>query len=289
MQGRYDLRWTRYICARCNVPIEVASESYYEFLSADDPSFWCSACNDLPRARSVGTPADTLPVSLQLPKSFVLSIVPKAQFWDREQANLLFRPYSKRSFLVQYLAWLKAGAFQSLCSFSSTATVAPKFDMNKQQFAAEIECDFADRCNGHSCHFLTERALKPSESIDCLAIKTLCDKDEASGLCQTGDEAMLLQHYLLLTGGDHFPMLVPQPSILHGKRRPDFVCFVPITKFQYHKVAVLVDRPGKNPQVVTAENTEYEEQGFIVKRILVEPQTTHFKRARELVLWLESL
>ena len=142
---------------------------------------------------------------------------------------------------------------------------------------------------GHPCQFLAERVLKPAESIDCLAIRTLCDKDKSFGLCQTGDEAMLLQNYLLLTGGDHFPMLVPQPSILHGKRRPDFVCFMPITKFQYYKVAVFVDRPGKNPNMVTAENTEYEQQGFIVKRLLVEPNMTHFKRARDLVNWLELL
>lgn len=83
-------------------------------------------------------------------------------------------------------------------------------------------------------------------------------------------------------------MLIPQPSILHGKRRPDFVCFVPITKFQYLKIVVLVDRPGKLPSIIATENAEYEQQGFIVKRVLIDSQTTYFKLARELVLWLES-
>jgi hypothetical protein len=84
-------------------------------------------------------------------------------------------------------------------------------------------------------------------------------------------------------------MLIPQPSILHGKRRPDFICYVPVTRFQYHKVAVLVDRPGKDPQMIAAENSDYNQQDFIVKRLLVEPQQSPFKRARELVLWLGSL
>src|SRR5437899_1409991 len=134
MQDRYDLRQTTYVCRRCKIPIEIESKSYYKFLSEDDPAFWCFACNNYPIAESVGTPAETLPISLQLPKGFVLSIVPKAQIWDREEATLLFRPYSKRSFLVQYLAWAKSKGCQPICTLSSATTVGPKFDMSTQQF-----------------------------------------------------------------------------------------------------------------------------------------------------------
>ena len=100
---------------------------------------------------------------------------------------------------------------------------------------------------------------------------------------------MILQQYLILTGGVHFPMLIPQASILKGKRRADFLCFVPLTKFQYRKIAVLVDRPGKKPSELRLENTDYESEDFVVRRILIDRKNSYFKIARELVNWIEAL
>lgn len=102
---------------------------------------------------------------------------------------------------------------------------------------------------------------------------------------------MVLQQYLILTGEEQFPMLIPQPAILKGKRRPDFVCFVPVSKYQFQKVVVLVDRPGKDSDQAQQENKEYASEGFRVRRILVDPSdrsSSYFKLARELVLWLDA-
>lgn len=87
-------------------------------------------------------------------------------------------------------------------------------------------------------------------------------------------------------------MLIPQPSLFKGKKRPDFVCFVPVAKFQYHKVVVLVDRFGKDPTVSSREDAEYKGEGYVVRRVVVDPTdrgNSYFKRARELVLWFQSL
>jgi hypothetical protein len=71
-----------------------------------------------------------------------------------------------------------------------------------------------------------------------------------------------------------------------------WICFVPTTKFQYQKVVVLVDRPGKDQVQTSTEDAEYGGQGFLVRRILIDPSevgNSYFKRARELVVWLQSL
>ncbi len=101
---------------------------------------------------------------------------------------------------------------------------------------------------------------------------------------------MILQQFLTVTGAEHFPMPVPQPSILKGKRRPDFICFVPLSKFQYEMVVVLVDRPGKDPVMLESENREYQQAGFLVKRIEIRLDSmSDFKVDRELATWIENL
>jgi len=84
-------------------------------------------------------------------------------------------------------------------------------------------------------------------------------------------------------------MLIPQPSILSGAKRPDFLCFVPITKFQYQSVAVLIDRPGKLTREMDDEKALYEKQGYRVYRITVDWETgfSYFKAARQLKNWVE--
>ena len=146
-----------------------------------------------------------------------------------------------------------------------------------------------DKCSGSVCQFLQAEVIKPVEST-CLVIKELCQIQGRSrfGLCQTGDEAQILRWYLLLTGGIHCPMLIPQASIFSGERRPDFLCYLPISRFQYHPVAVLVDRLGKARAQTDSENRYYRSKGFKLKRIGVAGATSHYKLARELKLWLEG-
>ncbi len=290
MIERYDLAVTCYCCDRCGTPIQVPSDEFYWFAGPEDSAFWCATCEDMPQASIVGCPAADLPPEIQLPKGFVLCAVPSAEPGDVSNWNVLFRPYSKRSFLKQYRAWLTLKADGPLCSLESDVSIRAKFDPATQRYTDKIETTISDTCNGLPCQFLARRALQP-EQVECTILRTLCDTKGRFALCQTGDEAMLLQQYVLLTGDQHFPMLIPQVSILRGARRADFLCFVPVSRFQYHKVAVLVDRPGKDAKVITDEEAAYRQEGFEVKRIVIDPTDglSYFKRARELCLWLQAL
>jgi hypothetical protein len=99
-----------------------------------------------------------------------------------------------------------------------------------------------------------------------------------------------LKRYLSLNGGQHYPMLIPQPSLLKGMKRPDFLCFVPLSKFQYQKVGVLIDRPGKEQEAIQKETRLYESQGYIVRRIEIDPASkNYFVAARKLSNWIESI
>lgn len=297
MRYRYDLSITRYICDRpnCKTPIDIPSDTLYQFAGADDSHFWCPACGCEPWARLLGTFASQLPQKLQLPKQFVLQPVPRLDpSYDVDSGNLIYRPYSQRSFLRQYLDWLTLRGVAALCGFFPSATCFKKFEPEIQHYTDEIDYELVDQCNGSPCQFLRTETLRPlsDSELACTTLKLLCSTDQSYSFCDTKDEGQILRNYLLLSGGDHFPMLIPQPSILSGRKRPDFLCFVPITKFQYHSVAVLVDRPGKGQGQVDNENREYDKQGYTVKRILVDwnnPDFSYFKAARELKSWIESL
>jgi hypothetical protein len=85
-------------------------------------------------------------------------------------------------------------------------------------------------------------------------------------------------------------MLIPQPALLKGMKRPDFLCFVPLSKFQYQKVVILVDRPGKRPEDIREETRLYEHQGYLVRRIEIDPASrNYFIEARRLSNWIESI
>jgi hypothetical protein len=297
MREKYDRGITKYVCSRskCGMPIEIESTSLYEFAGPDDPAFWCLKCNDLPHAELVGRPAADLPPKLQLRQGFVLLHVPRLDpSDDLDSANLLYRPYSQRSFLRQYIDWLKLKGIEPLCELSSSATCFKKFDLASQAFRNEIDYELVDQCDAAPCQFLRTETLKymPEDELYCAVLKQLCDTRGPYNLCQTRDEAQILRNYLLLTGSDHFPMLIPQPSLHSGGRRPDFLCFVPITRYQYHGIIILVDRPGKEPRSVETEQSAYEHDGYLVKRILVDWERTnfsYFKAARDLKNWIESL
>jgi len=297
MRDRYDLSVTRYICARsgCGAFIDVECETLYEFASADDPAFWCPRCQSEPHARLFGCAAAGLPSKLSLPHAFVLLPVPRLEPSDNlDSSNLLYRPYSQRSFLRQYIDWLKLQAIDETCELEASATCFKRFAPELQRYTDEIDYELVDNCNSTPCRFLRTATLKPlfADEVSCSILKQLCNIRSPCGCCETGDEAQILWNYLLVTGAEHFPMLIPQASILSGRRRPDFLCFVPITRFQYQPVAVLVDRSGKNPAVIDSENADYHQQGYRVWRILVEGRESsfsYFKAARELKNWIEEL
>jgi hypothetical protein len=98
------------------MPVEIESTSLYEFAGPDGPAFRCLKCNDLPHAQLVGRPAVDLPSRLQFGLGFVLSHVPRLELADDlDSANLLYRPYSQRSFLRQYIDWMKLKNIESVC------------------------------------------------------------------------------------------------------------------------------------------------------------------------------
>jgi hypothetical protein len=288
VKDKYFRSLSLYECRRCHMPIEVESEQFYWFGGPDDPNFWCPNCQDLPQADIIGAPAEQLPAELHLPKGFTIMIVPPAEPADVKTWNAKFKPYSKRSFLRQYLDWVKLSGLGAPCSLNSCLTAFAPFDVVTQQYDNAVIYQVADLCDGRPCQFLRNETMKPTD-VNCDTIWLLCDVRGTYGLCETGDEAMFLQQYLLLSGDEHFPMLIPQPSILKGARRPDFVAFVPVTKFQYHKVAILVDRPGKDANQMRSEENDYEQDGYVVRRVLIDGQGSYYKKARELILWMERM
>jgi hypothetical protein len=237
----------------------------------------------------VGSPAEDLPQQLLLLKNFTIETVPKAEPADVDKYNLIYKPFSKRSFLRQYLDWLMMKTRDPGCSWFSRVFVSSKFNNSTQKYTTSLEYDISDSCQlpCSYCQFLQAKTVKP-EAVFCSIMMLLCDVKGKFGLCQTGDEAMLLQQYLLLTDNVHYPMLIPQPSLLTGKRRPDFISFIPITKYQYHKVAILVDRPGKNQVAIQNEDSDYDDLGYRVKRVLIDGNMSYFKLARELKNWFQS-
>ncbi len=292
MRNRYDRAVTRYICKRCDTPIEVPSDTFYEFAGEEDSACWCPSCEDLPAADIDGVPAHELPNQLPLQHGFTLQSMPRIEPGeDSKDANLQYRPYSKRSFLQQYLEWLTLKGARR-CNYDCGVSTFKKFDNSRQRYTDEIDYSLVDQCDDHGCQFLRTETLKPVEdgSIYCGALRLLCNVQSPHGLCQTRDEAYILRNYLLISGGDHYPMMIPQPSIFSGKKRPDFIYYIPITKFQYRPVVVLVDRPGKPPAKIKAENDWYESKGFVVNRIEVNGSAgfSYFKAARELKNWVES-
>jgi hypothetical protein len=131
MREKYDLCVTKSFCSRskCGMPIEIESTSLYEFAGPDDPAFWCLKCNDLPHAQLVGRPAADLPSKLQFQHGFVLSHVPRLELADDpDSSNLFYRPYSQRSFLRQYIDWMKLKNIEPICEVNSLAICFKKFD-----------------------------------------------------------------------------------------------------------------------------------------------------------------
>ena len=240
-------------------------------------------------AVTFGTPARDLPQELSLPKGFLCRNVPLAEPADVKNWNVIYRPFSTRSFLRQYIDWLLLQREVSGCTLTSHFTAGATFDPESQAYTANLDYLISDVCDSRPCEFLQTNSVKPVD-VNCTVVAALCDIRGPHGLCQTGDEAMILKRYLALNGGQHFPMLLPQPTLLKGQKRPDFVCFVPLSKFQYQKIAVLVDRPGKDPREVWKETKLYEDQGYLVRRVEIDPSSkNYFIEARRLSNWIETI
>lgn len=93
----------------------------------------------------------------------------------------MYRPYSQRSFLHQYLDWLTLGGVNSVCDFKPTVTRFKKFDPEAQRSTDEIEYELEDQCNGLPCHFLRAETLKPlkDDEVRCPVLKLLCQSSSA--------------------------------------------------------------------------------------------------------------
>src|SRR5258708_6885381 len=160
MRHRYDLCVTRYICDRpkCQTPIDIPSETLDELFT----ELWCPNCNCEAHARLLGTPASSLPQGLQLLHQFVLQPVPRLEpSDDLNSANVMYRPYSKRSFLRQYLDLLILRGADPVCDFRPMATCFKKFDPVTQRYTDEIDYELVDHCGGSPCQFLRTETLKP--------------------------------------------------------------------------------------------------------------------------------
>jgi hypothetical protein len=289
MKNFYDRYSTRYYCDRCGTPIEIESDSFYEFVGIEDSNFWCPSCEDLPKAEIFGTPARDLPKELYLPKGFVCRVVPLAEPDDVKNWSIIYRPFSIRSFLRQYIDWLIRQQVSNICDFSSHFTAGASFDPDSQMYTTQLDYLISDVCDSRPCAFMQTNAIKPIDP-NCQIMTMLCKTKGPYGLCETGDEAMILKRYLSINGGQHYPMLIPQPTLLKGKKRPDFLCFVPLSKFQYQKVIILVDRPGKKPEDIREETRLYEQLGYMVRRIEIElASRSYFIEARRLSNWIESI
>lgn len=188
MKRVYDNDITRYYCKRCRTPIEVESDRSYWFTGPDDPEFWCSACQDLPQAETLGTPAENLPTRFLLPKGFLCRPVPLVELSEIRNANLLYRPYSKRSFLRQYADWLVLQGLDRPCLLRSQVLAGATFDPQAQEYTTAIDYQITDGCGERSCAFLRLQAVSPTE-LECQVAQLLCDTRGQYGLCQTGDEA----------------------------------------------------------------------------------------------------
>ena len=227
MRHRYDLSVTRYICDRpgCNTHIDIPSDSLYEFAGVEDSHFWCPKCEDLPSARILGRPASQLPQKMQLPKQFFLRPVPLVDpSDDLEASNLIYRPYSKRSFLRQYVDWLTLRGVDRVCPFHSSATCFRKFDEAIQRYTGEIDYELIDECDGLLCQFLHTAMLKhlPDDQLTCTTLQVLCSTGQSYSFCDTGDEAQILRNYLLLSGGRSLPNVDPTTFYSVRSQAPRF-------------------------------------------------------------------
>ena len=174
MKAFYDRYSTRYYCDRCGTPIEVESESFYWFSGPDNPGFWCPVCEDLPMAVMLGTPARDLPQELSLPKGFLCRNVPLAEPADVKNWNVIYRPFSTRSFLRQYIDWLLPQREVSGCTLTSHFTAGATFDPESQAYTANLDYLISDVCDSRPCEFLQTNSVKPVD-VNCTVVAALCD------------------------------------------------------------------------------------------------------------------
>jgi hypothetical protein len=111
---------------------------------------------------------------------------------------------------------MKLQAGDKMCELEASATCYKRFDPELQRYTDEIDYELVDNCNSTLCQFLRTETLKPlsADEVNCSVLKQLYNIQSRYSLCETGDEAQILWNYLLVTGAEHFPMLIPQASVL---------------------------------------------------------------------------
>jgi len=146
--------------------------------------------------------------------------------------------------------------------------------------------DWEDWCAGsggyHRCHLVSGWSTG-QETCPCWEF--------ISNLCQSDNERQFLHHYLRfaydISGGDEFPMLIPQARLATSRIRVDFVAFVPETKWDWHWYVIEIDTPTHHPREDEEERAEIiRNEGYILKCFT--PEKLWLDWARELVeeFWL---
>ncbi|MFZ0304864.1 MAG: hypothetical protein WAL75_19380 [Terracidiphilus sp.] len=125
---------------------------------------------------------------------------------------------------------------------------------------------FSDNCydspdpdvwdEGHICH-ITSGFTRDAETCPLF--------EKIKGLCQTPHEQRFLWAYLQIAKTRNFPMLLPQPRIgVGGRRRPDFVVFVPKQFLVYKRYAVELDGAHTNVDADQARDSDLAAEDYEV-------------------------
>jgi hypothetical protein len=103
-------------------------------------------------------------------------------------------------------------------------------------------------------------------------------------------EQRFLHQYLRLVKDRQFPMLVPQASIGIGeRRRPDFVIFIPLQRWNYRWLAIEIDGSHDETKAEADEqrNAYLKTQGYEVFSVRPLTGNGYFEEARRLVEHVE--
>lgn len=159
----------------------------------------------------------------------------------------------------------------------------PEIECRLCSFGKVGKLNWEDWCQGSGrCHLVSGWSTG-QETCPCWEF--------ISTLCQSDSERQFLHYYLRfaydISGGDEFPMLIPQVRLATGRIRVDFVAFVPETRWKWHWYAIEIDTPIHHPRDDEVERAEIiRNEGYILKRIT--PEKKWLDWARELVedFWL---
>lgn len=266
----YRLKHWKGVCPQCQLMTRWSAEPDKEVARFD---WTCSKCETLNRFRPLPEWPD-VPRSLHIGADWnnLLKIYPVPPEIRREKWA---DPYSIRTFVHQCSR--EKGGCQYHCSERGTVFDEPVY--NDFCYDPDADCDHEEP-QMESCHILAGWA----------GGRNSCRLwEQIQKLCQTSAERRFLHDYIRFVKDRQFPMLIPQPWIgIGARRRPDFLAFVPITFWQYKKVAIELDAGHREEQAVSdsARNDFLRQNGYEVYS--VRDQSLYFHEVRSLVEKFES-